>query len=49
MIAGLKTTGTHDPVGDVLMADANIRGRQKIRQGPRNVAWCFGTYENLSH
>ena len=31
MIAGLKTTGAHDPVGDILMADANIGGLQKVR------------------
>ena len=31
MIAGLNTTGAHDPVGDIPMADANIRGRQKLR------------------
>jgi hypothetical protein len=31
MIAGLKITGAHDTVGDILMVDANIRGRQKIR------------------
>ena len=31
MIAGLQITGAHDQVVDILMADANIRGRQKIR------------------